>query len=79
MKPRKLLFFLAFAVLLTMTTHLYAQNSFLEFLTDGHNSATGSLGFIAGGAVSGEVFRADIHTQRKTDLYDATFGFEFTD
>jgi hypothetical protein len=76
---KKLFFCVAIAVLLTATTPLFAQNPFLDFLTDGYNSATGSLGFIAGGATSGEVFRADVHAQRETDLYSASFGFEFTD
>lgn len=66
-------------MLLTAVAPLFAQNPFLDFLTDGYNSATGSLGFIAGGATSGEVFRIDAHAQRETDLYSAAFGLEFTD
>ena len=75
----KKIFCFVVAVLLTVTAPLFAQNPFLDFLFDGYNSATGSLGFIAGGATSGEVFRADVHAQRETDLYSAAFGFEFTD
>ena len=66
-------------VLLAATAPLFAQNPFLDFLFDGYNSATGSLGFIAGGATSGEVFRIDAHAQRETDLYSAVVGLEFTD
>ena len=50
-----------------------------EFLTDGNNEVTASMGFIAGGSTSGEVFRTDIHASRNTSLYSATAGFEFTD
>ena len=70
------------ATLLSANVSLFAQNAFLNFLTglvDGNNTAEASLGFIAGGAASGEVFRTDVHAQRETDLYSAAFGFEFTD
>ena len=77
-KAIRLMFATFMTVLLTATTPLFAQNPFLDFLFDGYNSATGSLGFIAGGATSGEVFRIDAHAQRKTDLYSATLGMEFT-
>ena len=78
-KAIRLMFATFLTLLLTAATPLFAQNAFLDFLYDGCNSATGSLGFIAGGATSGEVFRADVHAQRETDLYSAAFGFEFTD
>ena len=78
-KAIRLMFATFLILLLTAATPLFAQNAFLDLLYDGCNSATGSLGFIAGGATSGEVFRIDAHAQRETDLYSATFGLEFTD
>ena len=76
---KKAFFCIVLTVLLTASASLFAQNPFLDFLFDGYNEAEASLGFIAGGATSGEVFRTDIHAQRETDLYSAAFGFEFTD
>ena len=76
-KARTALFCLVFSTFFTATIH--AQNLFLDFLNDGYNSAGATLGFITGGATSGEVFRTDISAQRETDLYSATVGVEFTD